>query len=91
MEAGEVSDDEVPVESSPETESEPENTQQQIQVAAQTEVSVVDIQPTGELYAWAVPSEEELEACARAWVSGGTLQADQAVEESSEQVLARQA
>ena len=91
MEAGEVSDDEVPVESSPETESEPENTQQQIQVAAQTEVSVVDIQPTGELYAWAVPSEEELEACARAWVSGGTLQADQAVEESTEQVLARQA
>ena len=44
---------------------------------------------TEELYSWAVPTGEELEKCASAWVSGGTLVAEQEVEESPEQVQAK--
>ena len=66
----EIPEDEQEVESSPETESEADNSQAQFE-AADSEVSAIEIQPTGELYAWAIPSEQELEACARAWVSRG--------------------
>ena len=44
---------------------------------------------TGEVYSWAVPTGEELEKCASAWVSGGSLVAEQEVEESPEQVQAK--
>ena len=44
---------------------------------------------TGELYSWAVPTGEELEKCASVWVSGGSLVAEQEVEESPEQVQAK--
>ena len=66
MEDDEIPQDEEEIESSPVTESEADNTQPQFEAAAESEVSAIDIQPTGELYAWAVPSEEELDACARA-------------------------
>ena len=32
-----------------------------------------EIETNGEVYAWAVPTEQELERCASAWVSGGVL------------------
>ena len=44
---------------------------------------------TGEFYSWAVPIGEELEKCASVWVSGGSLVAEQEVEESPEQVQAK--
>ena len=37
----------------------------------------------------AVPTGEELEKCATVWVSGGSLVAEQEVEESPEQVQAK--
>ena len=69
------------------SEREDEESREDVECSSESDsMETSEIDTIGEVYSWAVPTEQELERCASAWVSGGSLEAEQVVEELPEQV-----